>query len=550
MPYPKTQTALMYDAETEEIVAWGYPAATMALHLPSAQADKCVYIDRVKLLLDEEWAASAQGRQVLLRLPNRSIPRIIADFLGKMIEQIRVDFGTSGRTFDVDSIRWVLTVPAMWTDASKDLMREAAFLSGMIASRDSPNLVLCFEPEAALLSSSFPPNDMAFDDVVLSVDVGGGTADMSAMEMTEDATAPFGRKFNEVIPSRGTVNGSIIIDTMFEKYIEDQVGHEAWTALRNDTGAWAKVMAQWVSIKCGFDPASPTTADLTLPRAALKAIRGATSELSFHGLLSGGLDATSESEDDGWEDSFEDTILIPAATLLRIIGPVVDAVVALAAEMVRDCDLMDKPVAKVFVVGGFASSRYLLKQLRAALQLVNPAISVAVPSIPGSAVLTGAVLYGMAPKIVATRVLQRTYGFGQAVPTADARFEGMDTSEWAPVSVNGVHSFMHVFTPLATKGESVSASEMRSTTTRALINGQQSIALNIFAVEEDLARVIRTTNPLCKQIGAIEIATTPGSWDESFEVKLEFGSSEIQVYLTSSASGETRSTPICYDLHE
>ncbi|KAI9217117.1 hypothetical protein BC828DRAFT_391965 [Blastocladiella britannica] len=550
MPYPKTRTTLLYDAVTEEVVAWGYPAASMAKNLSAADAEKFVYIDRVKLLLDEKWAASPQGEQIRLRLQNRSAVQIIADFLCKMLEQIRTDFAASDRPFDIDSISWVLTVPAMWTDKAKDHMREAAFLAGMTATRDSPSLILCLEPEAALLSSSFPPNDMAFDDVILSVDVGGGTADMSAMVMTEDATAPFGRKFNEVVPSRGTVHGSIIIDTMFERYIEEQVGPAAWVALRSDTGAWAKILAQWVSIKHDFDSDSTATAELTLSRAALKAVRGAASPEAVDRLLSGGADAGSDSDDDD-KDAFDDIMYIPVATLRRIIGPVVEQAIALAIEMMRDCEMHGQPVTKVVVVGGFAGSRYLVQQLRAALHQINPAISVFVPSVPGSAVLTGAVLYGMAPKIVASRVLQRTYGFAEAVPTADTRFESTDTSEWAAVSIKGVPCYMNVFTVLAEKDQSVSASEVLSTKTHALIKNQESIKLFLFAVDEEVnGVVIRTNNPVCKPLGIIEIATTPGSVDESFEVKFEFGSSEIKVHLTSTVSGETQSTLIHYDDHQ
>jgi molecular chaperone DnaK (HSP70) len=44
-----------------------------------------------------------------------------------------------------------LTVPAMWSEASKQIMRSAALRAGLITSFSSPRLILILEPEAAAL---------------------------------------------------------------------------------------------------------------------------------------------------------------------------------------------------------------------------------------------------------------------------------------------------------------------------------------------------------------------------------------------------------------
>ena len=46
-------------------------------------------------------------------------------------------------------IRWVLTVPALWSEEHKQFMRKAAVEAGIVEHLSSPNLLLCLEPEGA-----------------------------------------------------------------------------------------------------------------------------------------------------------------------------------------------------------------------------------------------------------------------------------------------------------------------------------------------------------------------------------------------------------------
>jgi hypothetical protein len=46
-------------------------------------------------------------------------------------------------------IRWVLTVPALWSEEHKHFMRRAAVEAGIIEDLNSSNLLLCLEPEGA-----------------------------------------------------------------------------------------------------------------------------------------------------------------------------------------------------------------------------------------------------------------------------------------------------------------------------------------------------------------------------------------------------------------
>ena len=56
------------------------------------------------------------------------------------------------RDFRQDSFRYCLTVPAMWSDRAKALMRESAIRAGLIKEADHRDrLMLISEPEAAAI---------------------------------------------------------------------------------------------------------------------------------------------------------------------------------------------------------------------------------------------------------------------------------------------------------------------------------------------------------------------------------------------------------------
>lgn len=79
-----------------------------------------------------------------------------------------------------DQIMWAMTVPAEWSEASKQSMRKAALEAGITTSLDSDALVLLYEPEAAALyAKSQEEIQLTEGTTFIIIDVGGGTTDMT-----------------------------------------------------------------------------------------------------------------------------------------------------------------------------------------------------------------------------------------------------------------------------------------------------------------------------------------------------------------------------------
>lgn len=87
-------------------------------------------------------AVSVDGRELpLMRVISESLKYISEKALDKLQEQV----GKIVKT----KIRWVLTVPALWSEEHKHFMRKAAQQAGIIDESNSNNLLLCLEPEGA-----------------------------------------------------------------------------------------------------------------------------------------------------------------------------------------------------------------------------------------------------------------------------------------------------------------------------------------------------------------------------------------------------------------
>ena len=94
---------------------------------------------KLHLLNMDENAISVDSRELpLMKVISESL-RFIAD---KAIEKLSEKVVKT-------KIRWVLTVPALWSEEHKFFMRRAAHEAGIVDDQNSSNLLLSLEPEGA-----------------------------------------------------------------------------------------------------------------------------------------------------------------------------------------------------------------------------------------------------------------------------------------------------------------------------------------------------------------------------------------------------------------
>ena len=75
-------------------------------------------------------------------------------------------------------IKWVVTIPAIWSDVSKQIMIEASLNAGLIHRDSDRSLFLCYEPEAAAYYCQYEGTPIPENKPYIVCDLGGGTADI------------------------------------------------------------------------------------------------------------------------------------------------------------------------------------------------------------------------------------------------------------------------------------------------------------------------------------------------------------------------------------
>lgn len=121
--YPENLSALLLDA-SGGVVAWGYPARSRLQHADQADRD-LTYHEHFKMDLQPGGPTMAPG----LAAANPDAARLVTLCLGRIYEHALAHI-TGHAMVRPDEISWRLTLPAIWRDRERQLMRTAAEQAG------------------------------------------------------------------------------------------------------------------------------------------------------------------------------------------------------------------------------------------------------------------------------------------------------------------------------------------------------------------------------------------------------------------------------------
>ncbi|KAG0019855.1 hypothetical protein BGZ80_005180 [Entomortierella chlamydospora] len=488
--YAKTPTLNLYQEVNGKykMVEWGWKSK---LQMESPAASKYVQLQQYKPRLDENLVLTPWNNKV-------SVPDAISDYLRAFHEyvadRILQEFG---RSHSRKSFRYCLTVPAMWSDKAKDVMRKAAIRAGLITAADHPDrLMLVSEPEAAALycEKACKQYDLGHGDRFMICDAGGGTVDLIVYEIAMTAQ---GRHLSEVTKGHGASCGSMFIDLNLGNLLIEKFKRQGAVFPKSVIQTLVETFAY--QLKPQFDGEEDMY--LALPRNDC-----------FDDLR----DPSSIGIDGGY-------MCLKASELKKVVfEPVVKQVLALIQEQLKGA----KSCSAIFMVGGFGSSSYLLD--RAKKEFGGRVKTISAPYKPEMAVVCGAVYVGLSPKTVAARVTRRCYGINIMEPFVD----GVDPiSSWYMGS-DGIWCNTR-FGTFVRKGQKVEVDECVTKpyvfTKEITTTGNCSI--DIYAVDGNPTRYV--TSPGVSKLGTIKVSNPFKSSDPighkvNVTVKMYFGLSEIK----------------------
>lgn len=254
-PYVKTLTQILYSPDRKE-KWWGYKARMeLAEKRKSNEAKSYHFFERFKMALRESQDRTSEGPRITSSAGEKFLAvDVIADYLRFLKEFAWKDIqeATSGHLKD-NEIRWCLTVPAIWTDADKQLMRRAAQKAGIIGTseEEAERLILALEPEAAAMyCQEKDQHQLPEGTHFMVVDSGGGTVDITVHEVLA------GKKLKEVVQGTGGAYGSTYVDRYFlENFLAKKLTSEVLERYHKEEPVdFLQMMEDWETAKCNHDP--------------------------------------------------------------------------------------------------------------------------------------------------------------------------------------------------------------------------------------------------------------------------------------------------------
>jgi len=254
--------------------------------------------------------------------------------------------------------KFVITVPAVWSDKAKDATLKAAKLAGIFPA------TLIKEPEAAAMYTLHVLQDRGLDvgDALVICDAGGGTVDLISYEIQQ--TKPR-LQLKELVPSKGGMAGSLQLNKRFEEQIKMLVGEDQYYHLRKTPAYDHAVKFFDRTVKPAFRGDSDDSWLVNFPMADLQDDPSANLKRSTWELKS-------------------DVVGRIFDPLIEDIGRMVDEQVNLVQKKrLSEGHIKGEEVKAIFLVGGFGSSEYLKRSI----ERRNPDIQVIQPHDAWSAIV-------------------------------------------------------------------------------------------------------------------------------------------------------------------
>ncbi|KAL3859668.1 hypothetical protein ACJMK2_009876 [Sinanodonta woodiana] len=413
-------------------------------------------------------------------------------------------------------IHWVLTVPAIWSDAAKQFMREAAEKAGI----PSGQLSIALEPEAASLFCQYlpveklnsPDGGVQFSSLppgtkYMVLDLGGGTADITIHEKLQEGG------LREVSKASGGPWGGTEVDVAFYNLLISIVGGPAMQKFRR-TQVYDNLdlLREFESAKRNISMGTKDTVNIKLP-ASLNEICQEMNENDFQSCVA-------ESVHCKGLNVISDKIRLHPDLMRglfhKVTTNIVDHVKSLLSQGAG------KDVTLILMVGGFSESLLVQDVMRGEFHNKN-GLKVIIPQDAGISIVNGAVIFGRFPEKFQSRILRYTYGV-KVTP----EFEEGKHPESKKFYVDGKTRCEGVFSPFITMDTEVKRGHQVTQLYGTAVEFQRDLKLAVYTSREKTPKFI--TDPGCQLLGDLDIIIpNPTKEERTLIATFIFGDTEMKV---------------------
>ncbi|KAJ3436236.1 hsp70 family protein [Anaeramoeba flamelloides] len=442
---------------------------------------------------------------------------------------------------DKNKIDWVLTVPAIWEDQAKEIMRIAFYQAGLISSKDSLNLLFCYEPEVAALDFFQDQRnnlDKFNNERLLVVDAGGGTIDITLMKSIIKNNKI--EEFEVLMVPKGGDFGSIYIDQEFIKFFQSflNLNNNQFNQFKNECSrGFLKLLNMWEDIKIGTQIGGLTENDdhvIEIPNIVLRYLKKKFGIKDYEDLSDEFNERNQNSvlSEIEWDED-EDSLIIKGDRIKSFFKEPIDKLkeylnnLGQTSEILRQTDI-------VFFTGGLSNCDYFRKSVQKKLgnnyqYFLSP--------FPDKSILIGAVYFGFDPNIVPTRRSQFTYGIS-VLPLFNPQIHDPNRKKKKKNSNNQtIERCQNVFGTIIFKGDTIKLSEPITKIYTPAFENQNSLEFKILRTNQKWDPnivAIYSDSPGVKIMGSVTFnfpETILPRLKRKVEVSFHFATTEIKIFM-------------------
>ncbi|ELU02596.1 hypothetical protein CAPTEDRAFT_92388, partial [Capitella teleta] len=415
----KTPTAVLVNKDGK-LEAFGYEAQERYKSLEEDEIQMYSLYERFKMQLeltekmnrDSLSMASDQSSLPLMDIFTMTI-RYLKDHLLESVNK------SHGRSVDSKKIRWVITVPAIWSDAAKQFMREAASKAGVRDINRPMQLIIALEPEVAGLYvvskyqtrfvqtsriSKRETDAFRLGDEYVVMDCGGGTIDTTCYKIKSNQT------LEQTYEATGNSFGGTKVDDAFVEFLSQIVGLDVVSTIRQESPV------DWLQLMITFDHKKKTIQNKGSDRLNIE-IPYCMHEIAWEVTERKLTDIVNNQRIPGVRCN-KRMLTIDHDIIQDLFRKPVQGIVDHMRKLMRSPKL--KNVSVILMVGGFSESPILQVAVKEAF---GRKVKVLIPDDASMCVLYGAVAFGHNPNIVTSRIARMTYG-DRICETYDPRKHG------------------------------------------------------------------------------------------------------------------------------
>ncbi|XP_047207897.1 heat shock 70 kDa protein 12A isoform X2 [Girardinichthys multiradiatus] len=576
----KTPTTILLTPD-RKFHSFGYAARDFYHDLDPSESKHWLYLEKFKMKLhttanlsiDTEIHAANGKRVKALDIFAYALAFFKEQALKELSDQ-------TGSEFDNSSVRWVITVPAIWKMPAKQFMREAAYKSALVSRENPEQLIIALEPEAASIycrklrlhqivdlgtqthQNGFNPNDQVGSgmtqakehvrrnrqsrtflvenvigelwseleegDRYVVMDCGGGTVDLTVHQIR----LPEGH-LKELYKASGGPYGSIGVDYEFEKLLCKIFGQDFIDQFKiKRPAAWVDLMIAFESRKRAAAPERTNPLNINLPFSFIDYYKKFRGHSVDHALRKSNVDFVK------W--SSQGMLRMSPDAMNTLFKPTIDHIIQHLTELFDKPEVSD--IKFLFLVGGFAESALLQQAVQNMLQ---SRCRIIIPHDVGLTILKGAVLFGLDPSVIKVRRSPLTYGVG----VLNRFVEGKHPSEKLLIK-DGTRWCTDVFDTFIAADQSVALGEMVKRSYTPAKPSQQIIVIHVYCSEKE--RVGFISEPGVKKCGTLRLdvsGTESSAPRREIQTLMQFGDTEIRAIAIDVSTGRTVKASIDFLSH-